>query len=379
MRTSYRQTPNARADGQPLGQRYSLDYHIPELAQISTITLADGTPAAAEAWILSATDDETGQIWTLAITSGASLALSLDAAVAAVAGDGKFNDLFTATEDDATVLTLTARHVGRGYTIALDTSAGSATSTIALAQAPGGNKLAFGRLLARTGERTAGQLSAASTTRDLAGVLFRTDYNHTRPFAVADQRAGSDGLERGKTVSLMRRGVVCVVPEAGAVPVSVDDPVYVRRAQTASAGDLGAFRASEGGGQQSYTFTPSAVDLPAYGFEFDYGGAHYTALYLGDDTTTVAVACDGLVQDLGSIAGLTITDGGTEVTIQTAAGTSLANVRNLASHTDVPADSVAIAESVAADVDTIDITSVARWVRLPDAQGIAELSIDLGA
>ena len=375
----YRQTPSARVEGQTYGPRLAAPFTVPKLAQITTITLADGSPAAAEAWSLTATDSETGQIWTLAITSGASLAASLDAAVAAVAGDGKFNDLFTATEDGATVLTLTAKHVGRAYTFALDTSAGSATSTIAVTQVAGGDKIPFARMLARSDDNAiagaARTLSATDTLRSLAGLTVRHDFNHTRPFEPADQRAGYDGLDRGKTLSLAQDCRMAVLPEVA--PTSTSDSVFVRRAQTSSAGNVGGFLAAAAGGQQSYTFTPSAVDLPAYGFEFDYSGAHYTALYLGDGSTTVAVACDGLVQDLGAIAGLTITDGGTEVTIQTAAGTQIENVRNLASHTDVPVDSVTVAESVADDVDTIDISSVARWESLPDANGLCVLRLDM--
>jgi hypothetical protein len=376
MITNYPQNPSARKEGQVYGSRKSAPLTIPKLAQIAEVVLVDASPAASEAWVLTATDDETGQIWTLPITSGASLAASLDAAVAAVVGNGKFNDLFSASEDGVDTLTLTAKHVGRGYTFALDTSAGSATSTITITQVAGGDKVPFARMLARSS--VAGEarlLGSTDALRDLAGATVRHDFNHTRPFEPSAQRAGYDGLDRGKTVSLAHECRMAGLPETA--PSALTDSVFVRRAQTSSAGNVGAFSAAAAGGQQSHTFTPSAVNLPGYGFEFDYAGAHYTALYLGDGSTTVAQACDGLVQDLGSITGLTITDGATEVTIQTAAGTQLENVRNLASHTDVPVDSVAVAESVAGDLDSIDITSVARWESLPDAGGLCVVRLDM--
>ena len=368
MQTVYNQTMNARIEGQAQGERKARDYTIPVLAQITTIAIADGSPAASEAWVLTATDAETGQIWTLPIVSGASLAASLDAAVAAVAANGKFNDLFTAAEDGATILTLTAKHVGRDYTLALDNSAGSATNTVAVTQASGGAKLAFGKLLARGAGKTCDELRATSTIRDIAGALHRTEANHTRQYDSTRARAGYDGVERGSTVSLMSDGFMVVRPETA--PTSVSDSVFVRRAMTGAVGTVGKFSAAPSGGQQSYTFTPSAVDLEGYGFQFSYEGADYSVLYLGDGGTTVAQAVDGLLQDLGAVSGLTITDGATELTIQTAAGTALSNVRNLASHTDVPVDSVTIAESVAGDVDSIDISAIASWEELPDGRGL---------
>lgn len=377
VQVNYNMNPAPLREGQTLGPRLSKPFTLPKLAQVTTITIADASPAASEEWTLQATDDETGQVWSLTFDSGASLALTLDALTAAVAGDGKFNDLFSATEDGATVATLTARHVGRSYTLAV-TPGGSATAAVAITQVAGGSRIPFGLMMQRDAEGIAGTaavLDATTVLRELAGVLIRTDYNHVRPYEPEDAQAGSDGMARGKTVSLMHQGMIVVDPETN--PISLSDSVFVRRAQTSSAGTVGAFSAAAAGGQQLWTFTPSAINLPGYGFEFDYEGAHYTALYLGDGSTTVAVACDGLVQDLGSIAGLTITDNSTDVTIQTAAGTELENVRNLASHTDVPADSVTVAETTGEDIDTIDISSIARWERLANSDGLAVLRIDM--
>ncbi|MEC9048863.1 MAG: hypothetical protein VYA51_12705 [Planctomycetota bacterium] len=243
-RIKYNQVPSQYAEGQAIGPRDSKPFTLPALPQITTFTLTDATPAAGEAWVLTATDDETGQVHTLAITSGASLADSLDAAVAAVGNDGKFNDLFTATEDGASVLTLEAKHAGRAYTFVLDTSAGSATSGIANSQEPGGSKLAFGRLLAVSGEAEARELQSGDVLRDLAGVLFRTDFNHQRPYEPADQRSGYDGAERGDTVSLLIEGQVALTPESGAEPSALTDSVFVRIA----GGTVGVVGASADGG-----------------------------------------------------------------------------------------------------------------------------------
>ena len=377
VQVNYRMNYTALREGQQLGPRKAKDFTIPKLAQVATITIADGSPAASEAWTITATDDESGQVWSLGFESGASLAATLDALVAAVAGDGKFNDLFSASEDGATVATLTARHVGRSYTLAVSPG-GTATAVVAITQVAGGSKIPFGLMLQRDAEGIAGTcklLESTATLRDLAGVLLRTDYNHVRPYEPEEARAGYDGMARGKTVSLMHEGMIVVDPETN--PSSLSDSVFVRRAQTSSAGTVGAFSAAAAGGVHTMTFTPSAINLPGYGFEFDYQGVHYTALYLGDGSTTVAQACDGLVQDLGSITGLTITDGATEVTITAAAGTQLENVRNLASHTDVPVDSVTVATTAAADLDSIDISSIARWERLANADGLAVLRIDM--
>lgn len=376
MITNYPMNPAARRLGETYGPRLSVDLNLAELPQISTFTFADGSPAASETWTLTITDDETGQAYAVAVTSAASVADSIEAVVDAIAADGKANDLLTAVEDGSTVVTVTARHVGRSYSFAWAFSGGSsASATVATTQLAGGAKVPFGVVLAKSSENEARLLSATDTLAMLAGVVRRTDANHTRPFEPADARSGFDGRSRGRTLSLAHDCRIAVEPEVA--PSALTDSVFVRRAQTSSVGTVGAFRASAAGGQQLYTFTPAAINLPGYGFQFEFRGVPYTALYLGDGSTTVAQACDGLVQDLGAIAGLTITDAATAMTIQTPAGERLENVRNLASHTDVPADSVTIAETTGADIDTIDLSSVARWESLPDAQGLCVLRLRL--
>jgi len=240
--TQYNQVPNPRVEGMPCGgKRRTEPYTLAKLAQVSETVIADASEAAGEDWSITVTDSETGQQYSLAFLSGADLETTLDNAIAALAGDGKFNDLFAATEDGTDTLTLTGRHVGRGYAINV-TPGGSATAVTTVTQVAGGANLEFGRMLGVAGRKLGRQLTTGDTVRDLAGVLFRTDFNHTRPFEPADARAGFDGMVRGKTVSLMREGRVAVLPVSA--PSALNDSVYVRIAD----GNLGAFSAAADGG-----------------------------------------------------------------------------------------------------------------------------------
>lgn len=372
MQTEFRVNPRRGVEGQPVGERKSRPGHFAYDAQQTQIRIAN-----SEAGNLGITvvDDDTEQEYSLTVAiSGVVEATSLDEMLAAAEGNADFRRLFTFAEDGVEDLTMTARHANRSYTVTT-TTPGSMTAVVSELQAAGGEGVEFGRMLARssTGDRAVRALEATDEIGDLVGILFRTDGNHFHSLE-NDTPSAVDKSEPGRTYPVMQAGRVLVKVEEA---VNEGDPVFVRRALTSGAGRLGGFRASAAGGQQSYTFTPSAINLPGYGFEFDYQGVHYTALYLGDGSTTVAQACDGLVQDLGSISGLTITDGGTEVTIQTAAGTQLENVRNLASHTDVPADSVTISEAVSEDVDTIDISSIADFEDSAPADGLATLRLKL--
>lgn len=378
VQNTFSQNHPAYILGQAIGPRESRPFGIPALAHIETFVLVDASPVASEAWTLAATDVETGQVHTLPFESGASLAATLDAAVAAVAGDGKFNDLFTATEDGATDLVLTAKHVGRDYTFVMTPLAsGSATVTNSTTQESGGQKLAFGRMLARVAGNgglhgDARELSATDTLRSLAGGLFRAETNHVHQYEPDAIRAGYDGFERGvRHASLMRRGVMVVEPENA--PAALTDPVFVRRALTGSVGTLGGFSNVAEGGQQLFTITPTTTNLAGYGFQFDYDGFHHSALYLTDNTVSIAVAIDGMIQDLGAVDGLTITDNGTTLTIETAAGTAIENMHNTLTHEDVPVDSVTIVETNPSDIDSIDISSIAEWGSLVTSQGYALL------
>lgn len=370
MQTQFTVNPGAAIAGLAIGRVYAKPRTLPYRAQISTITI--GSSEAGDL-VIDVTDDETQQTYSLTVTlSGAVEATSLDEMLAAIQANGPLNNLFSGVEDGATVLTLTARHANRSYTITT-TPPGSMTAVVATSQASGGDGIEPGLWVARgAADLQIDALTATTTLAQLEGVLRRTDANHFH--ALVESTTDVDRLRRGKTHSVLESGSrVWVEVEDAVTPGSTP---YVRRALTSGAGTVGAMRGSAAGAtQQTWTFTPTAIDLPGYGFQFEYQGVPYTALYLGDGTTTVAVACDGLVQDLGSIAGLTITDNGTDVTIQPALGTQLENVRNLASHTDVPADSVTVAETVQEDIDTIDVSSIAVFETSAAAGGLALLRI----
>ena len=381
MQTDFNVTPDLAQAGQTYGRSRCAPHTLAYQPQITTIVIADGSPSAGESWVLRLTDDETGLAYDVPFLSGGTLAATLDNMVAALGENGNAYDLFSYAQDGATTLTATARHPGRAYTWTVPTVGGSASATVTNTQTSGGQKLAFGLMVAR--DSTSGviptfrALAATDAAIDIAGLLFRTDGNHFRSMTDEPDPTDYSGAMRGRTFSILEEGRAWVVVESAVTDISAG--VHVRRALTGAAGTVGAFRTAAAGGQQLYTLTPSAINLPGYGFEFDYQGVHYTALYLGDGSTTVAQAIDGLVQDLGSISGLTITDNATTLTIQTAAGTEITNMRNLASHTDVPVDSVAIVETDAEDVDTIDVSAWCRWERtsvtLRDGTIIAPLRI----
>ena len=259
MRTTYRQIPDARVDGMPIGRREAAPFTIPRLAQITTVVIADASATAGEAWSLTVVDDETAQSYSVSFLSGAALPATLDLALAAVAGDGKLNDLFAVAEDGTDTLTLTARHVGRGYTVTVS-AGGSATAAVSVTQVAGGDKIPFARMLARTGTvlRTARELGSGDTLRDMAGFTFRTHFSHTRPYEADAARLAYDGLDRGQTESLMHDGIICVIPETA--PTVLDGAVYVRISGTGNVGQVSG--AADGGNTVDISSVARWVRLP---------------------------------------------------------------------------------------------------------------------
>lgn len=246
MQTSYKMHPDIAQAGQPYGPRMSNPLTLPFLAQTDTIVIADASPAAGEDWTLRVTDDETGQQYEQAFQSGASLAVTLDNALAALVANGKINDLFTFTEDGTDTLTPVARHNGRSYTWSAPTVGGSATVTVATTQESGGQKLEFGLMMARSS--TAGEfraLASGDAAIDLAGILFRTDGNHFRDMSEVPDPADYDGARRGNTMELMEEGRCWVIVEQAVTDITAG--VFVRAVATGSE-TAGAFRTSADGG-----------------------------------------------------------------------------------------------------------------------------------
>lgn len=350
MQTSYTMHPSQAVHGMTEGPRESRPMMLPWLEQIDSFAIAD-----AEAGTLSVviTDVETEQTVEFDVTiSSTDEPTSLDEIAAAFASDPTALALFSVTEDGVDTFVTTARHANREYTFAF-TPPGSMTVTPTAVQAAGGAKVDFG-FVAGNSDNEIVAIDATTELADLVGVLRRTDANHWRE----TYRDEVEALARGRKWPVNQECRVWLT-YAGTAP-TVGGDLYLRRAQTSSSGVVGELLAAPAGGQAVYFVTPTAVDLPGYGVEFGWRGRHYTGIYHGDGSTTVAVAVDGLVFDLGTIAGLTIADATTHMSITTAAGEDLDYIRPLAAHTDVPAASVAVSTSVAADIDAIDISSVAK-------------------
>jgi hypothetical protein len=97
-----------------------------------------------------------------------------------------------------------------------------------------------------------------------------------------------------------------------------------------------------------------------------------------DATTTVALACDGLVAQgiLTQPTGVEITDSTTAVTITTAAGTALDYLRPIVTGLDAltAAGTVSVGAS---DIDTIDVSSIVEVVEVLSGLGLALCHVKL--
>lgn len=241
MQTQYDVNQALAIAGMPHGaKRESVDLTLAALPQIDTITIADASAAAGETWTIQATNTRTNQVFALAFLSGVDLPTTLDNAVAALAGDGKLNDLFSYAEDGATVLTATSRIASESYTWAT-TPGGSATAVVATTQAAIGADVPLGIMIADGTEYLDGRvLDGADAVANLAGVLFRTDANNFQEYD--EPVSAVAGIKRGRTMSIMEEGRVWVEIEDAAAR---GGDVFVRRS---GSGVLGAFRATADGG-----------------------------------------------------------------------------------------------------------------------------------
>lgn len=241
MQTQYKLHEDPAVEGQPVGDRKSRPMALPWLPQITEIVIADGSPAASEPWTIDFANEKTGQVFTLAFTSGASLAATLDNLVAAVAANAKIRDLFTVTEDGVDTAEFTARHANVPYTVTV-TPGGSATATPTDTQDAGGAGVEFGRLVKRgADDETYEAVAAGTTLAQVVGVLFRTDGNHFHPLE-NDGPAVVDTSRRGDTMAIMYEGRFMAKVEDAVTPTST---AYLRIAGT---GRIGALRATADGG-----------------------------------------------------------------------------------------------------------------------------------
>jgi hypothetical protein len=309
---------------------------------------------------------ETGVSWTATGTGSATEATMLANAVTALQAEPNIAAAFSITHDGVDDVVLTARTRNKAYTIACTggTSAVTAPAVSSL-QDPGGSKLAFG-FVALDSDRHIVPLSATTELADLAGILRYSEGNHYRD-SIDDTEIA---VVRGKKYAVVFEGRGWA-PYSGTVPSS---SVYLRRATTSGAGTVGELLAAPAGTGATYTFTPSAVNLAAYGFAFSFRGRRYSAHVTGDGSTTVAQAVTALVARLGSIAGLAITDSTTTVTVACDGAEDLDWTGDVVSIGDSGTASITIANTVAADIDTIDISSIAKVID-SNSTGFVELHV----
>ncbi len=297
---TYAMQPPIGVEGQLWGTAHeSRPYELPQRAQITTFTLADGSPAAGEDWTIVATDVDTGQTFTLEFESGASVAATL-AALTAAASVGQFRNLFSVVDDAATVATWAARNKGKVYSFVTTVGGGTGTNTAAVAttaidyDAVG---LPFGRAVVRgTGDMEMAEIGASSVCADIVGVLFRTDANAFHSFE-ADSLSDSDFCERASMQRVLCRGTFLALVEEAVTPAS---RVWIRRALTGGTGALGRFgdAPDAADGAELWTMTPTAAEnqfVILVRVTLANGDVQSVPLDAGepDGSTTATEICDG--------------------------------------------------------------------------------------
>jgi len=384
MQTTYAMNVDLAVEGQAVGERKSRPGCLPWTAQVNTITIAN---SEAGSLVITVVDDETQQTYTLTVTiSGAVEATSLDEMVAAWRASGELNNLFSVVEDGATVMTLTARHANREYTITT-TPPGSMTAVVAEPTAAGGTGLEFGRFVAKgSNDGEIAALGATSELVNLFGVLFRTDGNHFHSLE-NDTPSAVDRSDVGRSYACMTEGRFMARVEEAVTPASTP---YLRRALTSSAGRLGGLRASPAGSAQVNTIVP-VVDHMQYGFQLvmrinnrlETFNAQYTAT---DATTTVADAIDGLydsiVEQLGDASsanngkGVSVTESDTALTLTTDAGVEVYALENTVWDLDTEV-ATSVATIGTADVDAIDISDICEFETSAAQDGYARVRVKM--
>lgn len=364
MQTTYPVQMTPAVKGQLYGRpRKTTPRQIPWLAQITQIRYADASAAADEEWSITVEDVKTGQIETVEFVSGASLAASLDNALAAFRAHGKLNSLFSVTEDGTDDFVMTARHGNREYTVTASIGAGSATASISNLQEAGGAGLEFGTLVVRgSADDSFAAPTASSVAADVCGALFRTDANHVHPSYDSDTPDAVDLCYRGKHLPILEEGEMWVEVEDAVTPASTP---YMRVATTAGAGTIGSLRGSAAGGAKLYTCTPVAVNDQEYGLRIVARGVTYTEIVQADASATATEICNAFRTAFGTIAGVTL--GGTATLTVTGADGEDPTVTDIG-----PGDS-GVVLTTAADVDAIDVSSKCEFASSASAGGLARL------
>lgn len=389
MQTTYSSALTPAIKGMPvLAPRRSRPLMLAKLAQILSLTITAG--AGTDNVTLTLTDDKTGQAWTLGPVTGSANEATLGAAIrAAVAADPKFNSLVTvaATQEvnaSDLILAFTARHPNRSYTLSRvgGPDGAAATSTATETQAPGGSGLEFGQLVARgSADDEFAAMTASTTVAQIAGFLFRQDGNHYHqlPSDLGDEDPASvDTCERGPHYAIAEDGEFWVEVAEAVTPAS---RVYVR----VEGSDIGDWGDSPAGTAQVLTITP-AVNMGIYGFGYRYRDANgvvhtRTPIYMPTDaTTSTDDAVDGLEDAAADDAptGITVStaSASTTLTLTADAGTEILDVWTQVWHNDTEVVSVAASLS-SADVDMLDVSSIARYTSSASAGGLAKVKIQL--
>lgn len=381
MQTVYSVNKSIAIEGMTVGARRTKPRTLPWLPQITQVRFTAGNDATDV--VLTVLDDQTQQSYSITTTGSATEATMLDNLIAGVRANGKLNSLFSATEDGVDDLVLTARHANRTYTITCTGGPSAVTApAVSNLQDAGGGKIDIGRMVVRGSEDDEfAAIGASSVVEDIIGMVFRTDGNHFHSLE-SDTASAVDQLDRGKVHSIMDQGRIWVEVEEAVAP---GDPVYCRRALTSGAGNLGGFRASPAGSTQVATITVVA-DHQNYVVEFSIDGERVSFSYNPTDGTTTT---DDVVDGLEDAAAAIITARGlTSVTASAASAAAsftltaeagrqfdYVTVSSFGEDTEAVAGTVSIA---AADVDAIDVSSIAEFETSASADGLALLRLKMG-
>lgn len=391
MQTTYSTALTPQIAGMPIvAPRHSRPLMLPKLSQILRLTITAG--AGTDNVVLTLTDDKTGQAWALPAVTGNANEATLGAAIrAAVAANPKFALLCSvaAVQESSgsdLILDFTMRYPNRSFTLVRvgGPDGAAATSTATETQAPGGSGIAFGQLVARgSNDDEFAAMTASTTVRDIAGFLFRTDANHFHDLPTDlgdDDPASSDVCLRGQSYSIAEDGEFWVQVAEAVTPSS---RVHVR-VEGSSVGDWGD---TPDGTAQVLTVTP-IVNQAIYGFAFTcvVDGRFYRlrATYMPSDaTTSIADACAGLLDainaeitsyGLGSY--LTAADNSTTLTVTGAVGILISEPSVHVWYNDTEV-ATATATVSTADVDKLDVSSIARYTSTASAGGFAKVKIQL--
>lgn len=393
MQTSYASAMTPAIAGMPvLAPRHARPRQLPKLKQILSLTITAG--AGTDDVEIVATDLKTRQAWTLPTVTGSANEATLGAAIrAAVAADPKFNALFTvaATQESSgsdLILAFTARQANRSFSIVRTggPDGSAATSTATESQAAGGSGLAFGQLVARgTNDDEFAAMTASTTVSQIAGFLFRTDANHFHalPADLGDESSSdSDVCLRSHHYPIAEDGEFWVTVQEAVTPAS---RCHVR-VEGSSVGDWGDTPA---GTAQTATATVVA-DHQNYSAHVGvmYNGVRYDihASYNPTDGTT---ATDDVVDGLEDAFAASITAMGLGSAISCSAAsasasfvlTATAGVEILYAFFDsFGEDTEAVGGTfvvTSADVDMLDVSSIARYTSTAAAGGLAKVKIQL--